>query len=146
MRRNRHAWIVVGAALLLAALAYLRDPPWLLQVTSGLTAWETDAGGTRYRWTRGRASLFVPADSETVTLYLRSPKDTPSDWPITATVTIDDRPAEIIRFEDESWRTIRLRLPRPRSRTVRRIDLKLDRVRSGHRGIQLATVQPGSAP
>ncbi len=140
--RSTAARILVAAAVV-AALAYLRDPPWLVNVTSGLRGWQTDAGGVPYRWTGGRASFFVPADTGAITLRVRSVKDTPSDWPITATITIDDRPAEIIRFDDESWRTVRLRLPPQSSRAVRRIDIKLDRLRSGHRGVQLSTVEYG---
>lgn len=135
---RRIAACVLATALAVGGLAYLHDPPWLIGVSSGLTVWETDPEGIRYRWTRGRASFFVPADSGVVTLQLRSVKDTPSDWPITATITIDDRPAELIRFDDERWRSVRLRLPAPGRRSVRRVDIRLDRVRSGQRGVQLA--------
>lgn len=135
---RRAALAVVTVIALIAALAYLRDPPWLLNVDSGFSAWESDQGGTRYRWTLGRASFFVPADEGRVVLRLRSIKDAPSAWPITVTVSIDDRDADVIRLADEDWHTLVLRLPRPGNRRVRRIDIKLDRVRSGNRGIQVA--------
>ena len=137
MTKRRLAGVILAVAALAAVLAYLRDPPWLVNVTSGLTAWETDAQGVRYRWTRGRASFFVPADAGEITLGLRSVKDTPEDWPITAVISLDDRPANLVRFEDEQWHTVRLRLPPPGSRAVRRVDIKLDRLRSGQRGLQL---------
>ena len=141
MTIRRTSALILVAAVLLAALAYLRDPPWLVNVTSGLTAWETDADGSRYRWTGGRASFFVPADAGTITLHVRSATESPSAWPTTATVTIDDRPAEIIRFNNERWRAIRLRLPPPGRRAVRRVDIRLDRLPSGQRGIQLGVVE-----
>ncbi|HJR60043.1 MAG TPA: hypothetical protein VJ813_11610 [Vicinamibacterales bacterium] len=134
--KSRAAFLV-AAVILLTALGYLRDPPWLSNVTSGLSAWETDEAGVPYRWTRGHASFFVPADRRAVVLTMRSDKDAPTDWPITATLTIDDRPAEIITFRDEGWHDVRLRLPPRGNRDVRRIDVKLDRVRSRQRGIQL---------
>ena len=124
-------------ATLIVGLAYLRDPPWLVHVTSGLTDWQTDQNGDRFRWTRGRASFFVAADAELVTLRLRAPRDDPRDWPITATITIDDRPAHSIKVDEEEWSTVRLRLPPPGARRLRRIDIKLDRVRAGSRGVQL---------
>ena len=133
---------LVVAAAVVAALAYLRDPPWLLNLTSGLSPWETDAEGIRYRWTRGRASFFVPADAGEIALRLRSIKDTPADWPITATIAIDGRPADRIRIDDEQWQTVRFRLPPRGTRAVRRIDISLDRLRAGQRGLQLALVLP----
>jgi hypothetical protein len=129
--------MVASAGLLVAALAYLRDPPWLANVTSGLTDWHTDRDGTRYRWTGGRGSFFVSASAEFVTIRLRAPKEDPRDWPITATIMIDDRPADMIKVGEAEWTTVRLRLPPPGSRSVRRIDVKVDRVRSGNRGVQL---------
>jgi hypothetical protein len=128
---------VIVAALLVAALAYLRDPPWLAQVTSGMGNWQTDSDGTRYRWTTGHASFFVPSATEFVSFRMRAPKQDPRDWPITATITIDDRRADIIKVNDEYWSVVRLRLPQRGGRKLRRIDVKLDRVRSENRGVQL---------
>ena len=140
---KRGAVVVLVVLGLVAALAYLRDPPWLVHVTSGLTGWETGADGVRYRWTGGHASFFVPADAGNVTLRLRGFKEAPSDWPVTATLLIDDRPVDRVTFDDERWRTVRVRLPPPGERRVRRVDIKLDRLRSGQRGLQLA---PGLPP
>lgn len=139
MALSRRVWTSAAAVafLLVVALAYLRDPPWLVRVTSGLGAWETEGDGLRYRWTTGRASIFVPASDEFVTFRLRAPKEDPRDWPITATITIDDRPADVVKVSEEEWSVVRLR-PRTRTnRKVRRIDIQLDRVRAWHRGVQL---------
>lgn len=135
----------LSAALLLAAIAatlgYLRDPPWLLSYAHGLGPWETTADGTAVRWTRGHASFFVPSDIRSVTLPLRSLKDGAADRPITAIITIDDRPVERVTLEDDAWRFIPIRLPPRGGRNVRRIDIKLDRVRLGGRGIQIGKVR-----
>ena len=120
-----------------AALAYLRDPGWLIDTTSGLRRWETDRDGTRFRWTSGHASFFVPSGWTVVELPLRATFDSPADWPITATITIDDRPADRITFTDATWRRVVLRLPPGSAREVRRIDLRLDRTRDDNRGLQL---------
>ena len=128
---------IVMVIALAAVLAYLRDPPWLIDVTSGLSAWEIDERGTRYRWTSGHSSFFVPSDSRYIVLTMRAVRDTPGDWPIIATVTIDDRPAQQVEFDDEAWRVLKLVLPRRGSRAVRRIDIKLNRLRGHQRGLQL---------
>ena len=135
--KQRTLIIVATVVLVVAALAYLRDPPWLVGVTSGLGSWETDRDGTRYRWTAGHASFFVPSSAEFVTFRLRAPKDDPRDWPITATITIDDRPADVIKVSEDEWSAVRLRVPSRTERKVRRIDIKVDRVRSQNRGVQL---------
>ena len=130
------ARLVLPFVLLAALVAYLRDPPWLANVTSGLSDPEQDPSG-EYRWTGGRASFFVPSDARSIRLSLRAMKDTPTDWPINVTITLDDRTVELVRLADETWHDLRLRLPPAGSRRVRRVDLKLDRLRSGRRGVQL---------
>jgi len=132
---SRH--VVALALVLIAALAYLRDPPWLLHVTSGLSTPARDESGVEFRWTRGHASFFVPARASAVVLSLRALNDGPDERPITLTITIDDRPVQIVSFQDESWRDVTLRLPPAGSRRARRIDLELDRLRAHQRGLQL---------
>ncbi|PYQ77731.1 MAG: hypothetical protein DMG03_29780, partial [Acidobacteria bacterium] len=56
------------AIAMLAAVLYLRDPPWAGRMTSGLRSWEEDPPGTRFRWTFGRATFFIPADATAMTL------------------------------------------------------------------------------
>lgn len=141
MTRRRVSTLAAAALALIGILAYLRDPPWLLHVTSGLSTPARDESGVVFRWTRGHASFFVPADASAVALTMRSLNDTPSDRPITVTISIDDRPVQIVSFQDESWRDVNVPLPPPGSRRVRRIDLKLDRLRSHHRGVQLRRPQ-----
>ncbi len=138
---TRRLLATVLALLALAALlAYLRDPPWLVRVTSGVGRWETDPSGTRYRWMAGHASFFVPAGARTVDIPLRATFESPGDWPIAATITIDDSPADRLLFTDGAWKTSRLRLPPPGTRRVRRIDIRADRTRQGNRGLQVGEV------
>ena len=125
------------ALALLAVLSYLRDPTWLLHVTSGMGQWETDERGEPYRWTQGRASFFVPADVGAVTLTIRALNDTPTDWPINVTLSVDNRPARLLPLPDEAWHTVTIDLPPSGSRDARRIDIHLDRMRKQQRGVQL---------
>ena len=66
MKRVAIALAVIGA------LAYLRDPAWVGATSSGLRPWEEDPPGTRFRWTAGRASFFIPSGATTMTLPLRA--------------------------------------------------------------------------
>lgn len=131
----------VVAAAVAAILAYLRDPPWLASIESGLRGWETAADGTRFRWTDGHASFFVPAASPEVAIPLRATFDAPGDPPVLVTIAIDDRPADELVLREPQWTTRRLRLPPPGSRSLRRIDIRVDRVRAGNRGVQLGPVR-----
>ena len=137
---RRSLVLLVALSLAGAALAYLRDPPWLLATTSGLGGWETGRDSTRYRWTNGHASFFVPADWTAIELPLRATFESPADWPIAATVTIDDRPADRVVLSDDSWRHLLIRLPPRPTRRVRRIDIRLDRTRDGNLGVQLGEI------
>lgn len=127
--------------LLAAALAYLRDPPWLLRMTAGLGAVETDASGVGSRWMAGHASFFVPSDAQAVSFPIRTAFDAPADWPVTATVTLDDTPVERVVLTTGAWRVIRFRLPPAGTRNVRRVDVRVDRTRPGNRGAQIGEIR-----
>lgn len=135
--RRRLAIAVTAVALLAATLAYLHDPPWLLSTTSGLHAWEAEPGGMRYRWMGAHASFFVPSDAHVLEIPLRTTFATDRDWPIEATVTIDDRPADRLVLSDREWHRSVINLPSPAGRRARRIDIRLDRVREDDRGAQM---------
>jgi hypothetical protein len=130
MTRKR---LFAGAALLVCALAYLHDPPWLGEVTSGMLRWEEDPPGTRFRWTMGRASFFVPSDATTMTLPLRAVFPGPNGRPVIVGVSVDDRwLAEIELPRPDEW--VRTSLPLPRtatSRSFRRVDLHISRTAVG---------------
>ena len=131
---------VVLVAAFVATLAYLRDPPWLISVSSGMHGWEIDTTGVRVRWTGGHASFFVPADARAIELPLRTAFDHPDDWPITVNVSIDDRPADRLVLEDAAWHRSILIMPAPGTRRVRRIDIRTDRTRDDNRGAALGEV------
>jgi hypothetical protein len=135
---------IIAVAVIFAAasalLAYLRDPPWLITITSGLRPWQTDASGRRYRWTGGHASLFVPSDAPLLSIPLRTTFDAPADPPITVTITIDDRPVDRIVLTDPEWHLSTFRLPPGGSRRVRRMDIRVDRTRDDNRGAAVGEV------
>jgi hypothetical protein len=140
MRRRWIAWLV-AAAVVASSLAYLRDPPWLLEVSSGMREWQTGADGARFRWTSGHSSFFVPSDAGSIEIPLRAAFDRPDDWPIVATITLDDRPADRVTLSDAAWRRSVIVLPPRGSRRVRRIDIRLDRTRDENRGVAVGEIR-----
>jgi hypothetical protein len=89
----------------------------------------------------GHASFFVPSDAGVVEIPLRATFPSPADWPITATISIDDRIADRIVFTDEAWKTSVLRLPPPARRRVLRIDIRADRTRLDNHSLQVGQVR-----
>jgi hypothetical protein len=120
-------------ALAAGTLGYLRNPGWTAAVTSGLRAWEEDPPGTRFRWTAGRASFFIPADAATMTLPMRAVFPGTNGRPVVVSVSIDDRwLADIALPDPEVWVKTPLPLPRrPSARRFRRVDLHVNRTAVG---------------
>lgn len=141
LTRARSIRWACAAAVSIALLVYLRDPPWLINVTSGLSEWRTDPSGVRYRRMGGRGSFFVPADATSVTVPVRARFASPADWPVTATFSVDDTPADRIVLTDGSWRTVRIPLRRRSDRRVRRIDIHADRTRVWNHGLDVGAAE-----
>jgi hypothetical protein len=136
--------VLVGSLLvvLIGALAYLRDPEWLIRTESGFRPWETATDGRRFRWTSGHASFFVRADASAITIPLRSTFSSSERGPVAVTLAIDDRLAQRVVLTDDTWHEVTLSLPLRGSRRVRRIDIRVDRTRPGNHGVEVAEIQP----
>ena len=107
----------------------LRDPSWTDRVTSGLRGWEEDPPGTRFRWTNGRASFFIPSSAGTMTLPLRAVFSGPGGAPVRVDVSVDGRFLATIDLRDpDAWVRTDLPLGHPTSRRYRRVDLRVSRV------------------
>ena len=130
----------MAIVVLVAALAYLRDPPWLARMESGFRRWETAADGTRYRSIAGHASFFVAADTKAIVVPTRTSFTDPLDPPVKISIAIDDRPADAFVLRDDRWRLTEVRLPAPGNRRLRRIDVRVDRLRRGLRGADIGEV------
>ena len=141
MALRKRIALVASLAVLVAVLAWLRDPPWLLTYTYGFHPAERQPDGNVARWMNGHGAFHVPAELRSITLPMRSFKETPSDWPITALITIDDRPTERVTFPDDEWRRVTVRLPPEGDRRSRRVDIKLDRVRSRNLGLLVGAIE-----
>lgn len=149
MTRARLLRLVASAAIAAAAAAYLHDPPWIGETTSGLRKWEEDPPGVRFRWTAGYAAFFVPSGATMMTLPLRAQFPGLSGTPVTVQVSVDDRwLTEIVLADPNAWVRTLVPLPRrPTSRRHQRVDLRVNRtVGESNLGVQLGeTVVEGSA-
>ncbi len=108
---------------------------------SGFRQWETTANGTRYRWTGGHASFFVPAGARAIVIPTRTTFNDPTDPPVLVSIAIDDRRADEFVLYDAQWKSHELQLPPPGRRSLRRIDVRVDRLRPGLRGVQISEVR-----
>jgi hypothetical protein len=140
--RRALVFVLLGSLGLFGALAYLRDPAWLIRTESGFRPWETNTDGTRYRWTGGHASFFVRSEASEISFPLRTTFSAPSDGPVAVTLAIDDQLAQRVVLTDDAWHQVTLSLPPRGSRRVRRIDIRVDRTRPGNHGVEVAEVQP----
>jgi hypothetical protein len=137
---RRRVSIGVAALLVLAALAYLRDPPWLISQTTGLRNWEQRGGEPPYRWSGGHASFFVRSDAGAVEIPVSTTFDAQDARPMMVTVSVDDTVAARVVLTDAGWKRIAVALPPAGSRRVRRIDVKTSVTRDGNHGVRLGEV------
>lgn len=133
--------ILTAAACLVivGAIIYLRDPPWLASIESGFGRPERDSDGVSYRWTSGHASFFVRSDAATLTIPIRAAGTIGS--PVIVSITIDDRPADRLTLSDDRWNESVLRLAGATSRRHRRVDIRVNRTRAGNRGVQVGEIR-----
>jgi hypothetical protein len=138
---TRRIVVSIAAALaVVAALAYLRDPPWLISQASGLHEWLHPPGQPRYRWSGGHASFFVRADIGTFDIPVSTTFDLPEDAPMMVTVSVDGNTAARVVLTDASWQRVRVALPPQGSRRVRRIDVRTNVTRDNNRGVRVAEI------
>jgi len=140
MTRRRLLGLAAGMAMAVGAAIYLHDPPWAGEITSGLRDWEEDPPGTRFRWTSGHSSLFIPSSATAMTLPLRAV------FPgvVTVEVSVDDRRLATIRLSDpDAWVRTPLPVPRTRSgRRYRRLDLRVSRTTPDYNlGVELGPLE-----
>jgi hypothetical protein len=129
------------AAAAIGALAYLRDPPWLIDQTTGLRGWEQPRGEPRYRWTGGHASFFVPSDSGTIDIPISTTFEPRDMRPMMVTVTVDDDLVARVVLTDGEWRRVRVTLPPPGRRRVRRVDVRTNVTREDNHGVRIGEIE-----
>lgn len=125
-------WLI-GAIMVVSvagAAWYLRDPPWVAAVTSGMRDWEVDPSGTRFRWTAGHASFFVPSAASEMIVPIRALFPSSDGGPVVVRFAVDDRSVATVELIDAAeWSRPVIRLPRQTGRRrYRRVDVRVSRV------------------
>jgi hypothetical protein len=142
MVTRRFVVAAISAVAVMGALAYLRDPPWLLTQTTGLRGWEQRPGQPRYRWSGGHASFFVPSGAGAFDLPISTTFEPRDMRPMLVTVTVDDDLAARVVLTDAEWTRVRVVLPPPGGRRVRRIDVRTSVTREDNHGVRIGEPEP----
>ena len=137
---------IAVAALLAAALWYLRDPAWIAGQTTGMWDWQQDADGIRYRWANSHASFFIPSDAAEAHLRVATTFDAHGREPMLVTISVDDVPAARVVLTDASWRDVAVPLPPRASRRERRIDVRTSGTREDLHAIRISAAELATAP
>ena len=138
MQRMRIIAILVAIA---GALAYLRDPGWLENQTTGLRPWQRAEDGTRFRWSGGHASFFVPADAQSLRVPIATTFPEADARPMVVTFFIDDARAGRVMLTDQAWRDVVIPMPPRGWRRLRRIDVRTSVTREDNHGVKIGEVQ-----
>jgi hypothetical protein len=139
MRRGVQAAILIACAC--GVLWYLRDPAWLITQTTGLRGWARSADGTRFRWSGGHASFFVPSGEQAVRVPVATTFDARGSEPMVVTFTIDGSRAGRVLLTEAGWQEITLTMPPRGSRRVRRVDVRTSVTREDNHGVQLGELK-----
>jgi len=118
----------VGACLLVLLLVPIRAERQMAEmdmehVGFGLSAWQTDGEGVRFRLSTGRSSVFVPVDARTATIPLRS---VVANQILHVQLHLDGRNADTVIVPSDHWTEVRFSLPEgQRPPRFRRLDLEV---------------------
>jgi hypothetical protein len=133
-RPRRRLWTAATAAVVatVGVAAQLTAPDATLRLPesraiTGLYDWETEADGTRYRWTGEYASVFVPSDVTRVYVPVRAPAVAAGVSPMQVEARTAGRPGTRTTVGD-GWMIVNLELPEaaPYAR-FKRVNLHADR-------------------
>jgi O-antigen ligase len=90
----------------------------------GLSGWQFDDAGVRYRLAGGRSTVFAPASARTITLPLRG---VPSSGDLRVSILLDGVPANVVTVVPDRWLEFRMLLPPSSDAPLfHRIDLRVD--------------------
>jgi hypothetical protein len=91
-------------------------------VTIGLSSWQRDDNGVRYRWAGARAVFHRPASDSAISIPLRYGSETVG--PIDVRIFIDGQEADRVRLlPEEGWRVVRLVFHRRPVARYRKVEL-----------------------
>jgi O-antigen ligase len=114
--------VALTATLPFRAAAALRTAD-LAGTSAGLSRWQREPDGSRYRWAGGRSTFHVPASARWVRLSLQHGSSGPDT--IEVRILLNGREADrVLLRKDEGWRSVRLVPGRTADSAFSRIDLE----------------------
>ena len=127
--------VLLATVMVVAALAWLRDPAWLAGYRHGLFPVEVDAQGFRFQWTAGRASFYVPAHADAPRVFHLAAHP---QFQTQVSLSVDGRLFDRFLASPE-WRAVAVPVElAPTSRSHRRVDVHVAMAWGFHRqGVRL---------
>jgi O-antigen ligase len=90
----------------------------------GLTGWQFDEEGVRYRLAAGRSTVFAPAHARAITLPLRAVE---SSGDLRVSILLDGGLANIVTVSTDRWLQLKMLIPTTSDGPLfRRIDLRIE--------------------
>jgi O-antigen ligase len=122
--------IIIAGTLPLRIAAGVREAN-VENTTVGLSAWQREPDGLRYRWSGGKSTFYVPSDARAVRIPLRHGTEGPPT--VEVRVFLDGREADGVRLQaGDDWRVLRIVLSKRGSRApFFRIDLRAEEPGTG---------------
>jgi hypothetical protein len=130
------AWIVPAVMVAIAASVPVRADRQKADFNLehrgvGLSVWQEEIDGVRYRLAGPTSSVFLPAGAQMVVLPLRAAANVATTG-VTLELRLDGRPANVLTVPSDRWHFLRLALPRNRhAPRFRRLDLYIANTPSG---------------
>ena len=98
----------------------------MTRVTYGFHPWETEETGARYRWTRGRASIHVPSQTQLIEVPMQGIIDA-SARSVEVDVVVDGERRQRVRLADNTWERVPVQIVANPLRRFQRVDLQIRR-------------------
>jgi O-antigen ligase len=77
----------------------------------GLSPWQPEVEGIRYRLAASPSSVFVPSDARVLVVPLRSVSTAPE---VQVEIRLDGRPADVVNIASNRWHQLRIQMPQDR--------------------------------
>ena len=117
--------VLIVATLTLAKATRDRNDVDLTRIDYGFYDWETVSGaGTKYRWTRGNATIFLSGDTEQVSIPLRAAAGF-SGQAATVTIQANGHTINTIVLEDDLWHQVVVPLNTDGHQNVHQLDFNI---------------------
>jgi O-antigen ligase len=90
----------------------------------GLSPWQSEIDGVRYRLAQSTSSVFIPSDARVIVVPLRATSANPE---LRVRMSLDGRAADVVTVFNDRWQSLRLQVPQERrAPRFRRLEFRVD--------------------